>query len=132
MADRVLAAFVSCRFSCDFFFFFAWRGGGCGLSIGFGIIFAFNGIRMSGACDSRLPNGKLYSESRDGSGLRGGTVITGKGTSSWIIFIDGALSSPVPPSGGKRISIVYTESWLTDLEPRRLLFGSDRESRAPC
>lgn len=106
MADNVFAAFVSCRFSCDFFFFFAWRGGGCGLSKGFGMIFAFNGIRMSGACDNRLPSGKLYSESRDGSGRRGGTVITGKGTSSCIILIEGALSSPVPPSGGKRIRIV--------------------------
>ncbi len=106
MADKVLAAFVSCRFSCDFFFFFACRGGGCGLSIGFGIIFAFNGIRMSGACDSLLPSGKLYSESRDGSGRRGGTVITSKGTSSCIILIDGARSSPVPPSGGKRMRIV--------------------------
>lgn len=106
MADKVLAALVSCRFSCDFFFFLAARGAGCGLAMGFGMIFAFNGIRMSGACDIRRPNGKLYSESRDGNGRRGGTVITGSGTSSCIILIDGARSSPEPPSGGSRINIV--------------------------
>lgn len=96
------------------------------------MIFAFNGIRMSGACDMRRTNGKLYSESRDDSGRRGGTPIAGKGTSSCIILMDGARSSPVPPSGGNRIKMVYTESWLTDREPRRLFVGSDRESRGPC
>lgn len=49
MADNVLAAFVSCRFSCDFFFFFACRGAGCGLASGFGMILALSGIRISGA-----------------------------------------------------------------------------------
>lgn len=106
MADNVLAAFVSCRFSCDFFFFFACLGAGCGLINGFGMIFALSGIRMSGACDIRRPNGKLYSESRDGNGRRGGHVIIGNGTSSCIILIDGARSSPDPPSGGSRIRIV--------------------------
>lgn len=131
MADNVLAAFVSWRFSWDFFFFLAWRGSGWGLSNGLGMILALSGIRISGACDIRRPTGRLYSESRDGSGRRGGTVMTGSGTSSWIIFMDGARSSPVPPSGGRRINIVYTESWLTDREPKRLLVGSDRESRGP-
>lgn len=106
IADNVLAAFVSCRFSCDFFFFLAARGAGWDLANGFGMIFALSGIRMSGACDMRRPSGKLYSESRDGSGRLGGHVITGNGTSSCIILIDGARSSPVPPSGGKRISMV--------------------------
>lgn len=92
---------------------------------------------MSGAaCDIRRPSGRLYSESRDGSGRLGGTDVatTGKGTSSCIILIDGTGSPPlaVPaPSDGKRISIVYTESWLTERDPRRLLFGRERESRGP-
>lgn len=56
----------------------------------------------------------------------------------------GACSSPpLPPSGGSRIRIVYTESWLTDLTPSRLLlllllllvllllFGNERDSRGP-
>lgn len=58
MADSVLAAFVSCRFSCDFFFFFAARATGFGFVIFFEMIFAFNGIRISGACDIRRLNGK--------------------------------------------------------------------------
>lgn len=104
MADNVFAAFISWRFSCDFFFFLGWRG--AGFVNGFGMIFALSGIRISGACDIRRPNGKLYSESRDGNGRRGGHVITGNGTSSWIILIEGARSSPDAPSGGKRINIV--------------------------
>lgn len=70
------------------------------------------------------------SESRDGNGRLGGCV-RANGTSSWIILIDGARSSPLPPSGGNRINIVYTESWLTDRELRRLFNGNDRESRGP-
>lgn len=58
MADSVLAAFVSCRFSWDFFFFLAALGTGCGLAKFFVIIFAFNGIRISGACDNLRFNGK--------------------------------------------------------------------------
>lgn len=131
MADKVLAAFVSWRFSCDFFFFFACLVNGCDLASGLGMILAFSGIRISGAWDILRPIGRLYSESRDGNGRRGGTDITGKGTSSWIILIEGARSSPCPPSGGRRIRMVYTESWLTDREPSRLLFGNDRESRGP-
>lgn len=33
------------------------------------------------------------------------------------------------PSGGRRMSIVYTESWLTERDPMRLPTGSMRESR---
>lgn len=58
IADSVFAAFVSCRFSCDFFFFFAARGTGFGLAKFFVIIFAFNGIRISGACDNLRLSGK--------------------------------------------------------------------------
>lgn len=58
MADSVFAAFVSCRFSCDFFFFLAARGTGCGLAKFFVIILAFNGIRISGACDNLRFSGK--------------------------------------------------------------------------
>lgn len=79
MADSVLAAFDSCRFSWVFFFFFAWRAVNGGFKF-LGITLAFNGILRSGwACDMRLPNGKLYSESRDGKGRRidggGGTFV---------------------------------------------------------
>lgn len=58
IADNVLAAFVSCRFSCDFFFFFAARGTGCGFAKFFVMILAFKGIRISGACDIRRLSGK--------------------------------------------------------------------------
>lgn len=57
IADKVLAAFVSCRFSWDFFFFFAALGTGCGLAKFFVIILAFNGIRISGVCDIRRLSG---------------------------------------------------------------------------
>lgn len=66
MADSVRAAFDSCRFSCDFFFFLPWRAG----FRFFGMIFAFSGMRMSGACENRRPSGRLYSESRVDSGRR--------------------------------------------------------------
>lgn len=58
IADNVLAALVSCRFSCDFFFFFTARGTGSGFAKFFVIILAFNGIRISGACDNRRLIGK--------------------------------------------------------------------------
>lgn len=111
MADRVFAAFVSCFFSCDFFFFFIWRGTGNGFTMGFGMILAFSGMRMSCACDGRRVMGRLYSESLEGSGRRDGCG-NGSGTSSWIILIDGARSSPcacpfcAPPSDGSRMRIV--------------------------
>lgn len=38
--------------------------------------------------------------------------------------MEGTRSSPVAPSVGSRIRIVYTESWLADREPSRLVAGT--------